>query len=279
MQFLDTPIEQHFFSGRTLYVKREDLCAPPPMPPLSKARGIGAHLLNLREKQGVRRVGVLDTKVSKSGLAVAILAEELGLGCDYFFPAPKGEEWRLPHREEAERHGATLCPLPGGRIAVAYGRARAQEPGHMLPLGFPLFETVTETAAVVEGMQIQGEVEGLLLAVGTGTILAGVVIGLARRGGWQLPVFGVTASMDVAKAERRCQGHFERAVAEGLVDMAALNSVRLQMRLYKWGEDYYAPEQVNAPWPCHPYYEGKALAWLQQEASAPERLLFYNIGA
>ena len=46
--------------------------------------------------------------------------------------------------------GATLVPMAAGRIGIVYARAKRQEPGVMLPLGFPLYETVVETASVME---------------------------------------------------------------------------------------------------------------------------------
>jgi hypothetical protein len=232
--FQQTPVEPHHFAGLGLFVKREDLATVPPMPPLSKARGIGAHLLRLRDTQGVRRVGVLDTKVSKSGLAVAILAETLGLACDYFFPAPKGEDWKLPHRLEAQRHGAQLCPLPGGRIVIAYARAKAAEPGHMLPLGFPLYETVMETAK-----QVSPWPGTVVLACGTGTISAGLLLGFASLPDSERPaaIYSITASMAPAKVSRTAACHLARALSECLLKADDLQTITDRWQIIKEGND------------------------------------------
>ncbi len=274
--FRPTPLEQYTCAGHPVSVKREDLCAEPPMPPLSKMRGIQRYLERLK-REGASAVGVMDTKVSKSGLGVAVISEALGLQCTYYFPAPQGDDWRTEWRCTAEQHGARLVPLPGGRIAIAYARAKAQDDGTMLPLGFPLYETVLATAE-----QVPQEAFGsIVVPCGTGTISSGVILGIAQAGPPPKRIVSVTASMDPAKAKRCARKHLGRALLEKRVDREALGSVLDRWQVVKEGTDYYAPEDTGRiPFPAHPYYEAKAWAWLTRNIGAlPAPILFWNVGS
>ena len=53
----NTPVEQYKIDGRTIHVKREDLCCPYPGPSFSKMRGVVAHIENRPEQV----IGGLDT--------------------------------------------------------------------------------------------------------------------------------------------------------------------------------------------------------------------------
>lgn len=273
--FRPTPLEQYTCAGYPVTVKREDLCAGQPMPPLAKMRGIQRYLERLKQG-GAQAVGVMDTKVSKSGLGVAVIAEALGLRCTYYFPAPKGDDWRTEWRATAEAHGARLVPLPGGRVAIAYARAKAQEGGVMLPLGFPLYETVCATAEQVPSDPFAS----VVIPCGTGTISSGVLLGIAQRGWVPQVVKSFTASMDPTKARRWAEKHLGRALFEKLVSAEDLRPVWGIWQAVKEGSDYYAPENAPMPFPAHPYYEGKAWAWLGRNiATLPQPILFWNVGS
>lgn len=277
--FRHTPVEQ----VEGILVKREDLCALPPMPPLAKMRGVFAYIGRLAG-EGVRQVGVLDTKVSKSGQGVAIIAEHFGLACNYYFPVVKRDlEWRTPERVIAEQHGATLIPMTAGRIGIVYARAKRLETGVMLPLGFPLYDTVIETAAEVRHTLAEQPVDVLVMACGTGTILSGALLGLAQlhASGEAIPgqVYGITASMDTGKVKRRALEHLTRAAREGRTTLEDASAVLSRVRLHKEGDDYYTPYPLP-PFPGHPYYEGKAWAWLKRRLDCTgRRVMFWNIGA
>ena len=272
--FRSTPVEEHLCEGHMVFVKREDLCAEAPMPPLAKMRGVQRYLERLKAS-GAQSVGVMDTKVSKSGLGVAVISEALGLECHYYFPAPQGEEWRTPWRQTAKEHSATLIPLPGGRIAIAYARAKAQEQGVMLPLGFPLFETVCATAEQVP----DGAWGTVVVPCGTGTISSGVLLGLAQRG-ICATVVSVTASMDPRKVGRKAEAHLARSLVEGRSSQDAIREAGRAWQIVKRGEDYYTPEESGAPFPAHPYYEGKAWGWLRENVQAlTGPVLFWNAGS
>src|SRR5260370_38973516 len=66
----DTPIERYFLDGRSVYVKRDDLYAAPPAPPLAKLRG-AMSLLTRLYSDGVRLVGCWDTRISALGQGIA----------------------------------------------------------------------------------------------------------------------------------------------------------------------------------------------------------------
>ena len=283
----DTPIEPYLCRGIPVAVKREDLCADPPLPPLAKLRGIQAYMQRVKQ-EGATAVGVLDTRVSKSGLGVACIASDLGLTCHYYFPVRKDEtDWLTPTRAEASRQGAVLVPMQAGRIGIVYARAKKREAGTMLPLGFPLYETVLETANVmaqVDPAYYQGGT--IVVSVGQGAIVAGLMVGLARvsRGRDTGPAMlrGITASMDPGRAWRRITKHLARASLQepGPYVKAGLWWAAAYTKLIKEGEVYYEPAEEQPPFPAHPYYEGKAWAWLKRNiGELPLPILFWNVGS
>lgn len=282
-KFRDTPTEGHELEGfGEVFVKREDLCAEPPMPPLSKMRGVHRLLTRLQRDGGLcGGVGVLDTRISKSGLGVAILCQDLGVHCRYYFPQTRAEKSQaMPDwRETARAHGAELVPLQAGRFAVVKARFLASETGYAMPVGLPLFETVLETARVFAKTDLCGA-RSVVVSVGTGTILAGIALGLCLLGRDDLDVLGVTASMSPRHATERAIQHLRSAVAVGETTEDIVQNVLPRVSVRQEGSDYYAGSGESAPWPIHDHYEGKALAWMKRnQRSVPRPCLFWNVGA
>lgn len=282
-RFRETPIEAHTLpTFGPLSVKREDLCAEHPMPPLAKLRGV-ARLLTDKHAAGAldKGVGVLDTRISKSGLGAAILCQDLSVPCRYYYPQTQAEASgpEAPWRITAQEHGARLIPLPASRFSVVRARYLREEPGFALPVGLPLYETALETAAVAATIPWD-QYASLVLSVGTGTVLSGLLMGLSLAGAGDVRIYGVTASMDPHKAALTAQQHMQRAIREGFVTTAAAQAVARQVQILREGTDYYAASEQRAPWPIHPHYEGKALSWLEAHArQVPRPCLFWNIGS
>jgi threonine dehydratase len=280
--FRETPVESYVVNGVEVLVKREDLCAEAPMPPLAKMRGVFGYLARLADR--VSAFGILDTRISKSGQGVAVLCQRLGLRCRYYFPQRRADGDRLlPHQLTArDAAGAELVPLPAGRLRMLHARAKqdcARHGGLMLPAGLPFYETVEATARVVEGMEAGHLAGTIVLSTGTGTILAGVLCGLLRRGVTPARLVGVSASMDPGKQRRTILKHVGRfAGTHGIPESEAREAWR-GVQLVRGEGSYYTHPDTPTPWPSHPYYEWKAWAWAQDRLEAlPPPVLFWNIG-
>src|SRR5262245_5157781 len=91
-----TPIED-YRAEYGLLVKREDKACPPPGPPFSKARGVYAWV----KKQQADIIGVLDTRHSQAGHAVARACQVLDKQCYYYYPELKNEPEPKPPQLEA----------------------------------------------------------------------------------------------------------------------------------------------------------------------------------
>ncbi len=84
----DTPIEEYKIGKKTVYVKRDDLFGEDPAPHLAKLRGITKYVKKAEEK-GVKILGDLDTRVSKSGWGLAAACKGTGITPYVFYPQLK----------------------------------------------------------------------------------------------------------------------------------------------------------------------------------------------
>src|ERR1700755_1105001 len=86
-----TPIDCYKVGGKDVHVKRDDLYARPPAPPLAKLRGLRV-LLGRLYSEGVRLAGCWDTRVSKLGQGLAACCTEFAdMKCVVSYPVKKGE--------------------------------------------------------------------------------------------------------------------------------------------------------------------------------------------
>lgn len=134
-----TPIEEYPQYG--LWVKREDLSCPRPGPPFSKARGVYARVKSRQETL----IGVLDTRHSQAGHAVARACQILAKKCMNFFPEFVADAGPHPAQILARDLGAELRGLKAGRSAILYQQARKiceGLGGYMMPNALKLGESV-----------------------------------------------------------------------------------------------------------------------------------------
>src|SRR3990167_7830623 len=117
----NTPVEKYRIGKIPVFVKREDLCTPNPGPPFSKTRGLAAFISSSDAKQ----IGVLDTYHSYGGWAVAYVCKKLGRKAVVFYPEFKNDPGYRLGQKRAEALGAEIIPLPAGRSAILYRRARS----------------------------------------------------------------------------------------------------------------------------------------------------------
>jgi len=275
MPFLEnTPIEEYKVGSETVYVKREDLYGQDPMPPLAKLRGIRI-VLNRLYEQGCRTVGVLDTRVSKSGWGVAAVRKfehpdmRLMLG----FPITKALNFAPPQHIEAQKLGAELYPCQGTRQSIMYYRFKRmveEQGGVMLPHGLPFVDTaisVAREAATVPKELLQGT---LVLIVGTGTMLSGILLGIDT-----LPksIVGISAGK-APETQFRIINDILRQVAP--FQPLKSSEVKLLRPIMPYDEE----DDYPCPFPSHPNYDRKAWHWLCEhidELKPP--ILMWNIGA
>lgn len=275
-----TPWEEYALDGVPLWVKREDLCCPDPGPSFSKIRGVYAHLQRIKRERGAIPIGVMDTVHSKAGWGVAYICKALGLPCYDFFPVLKYElvmDGYIPRHNQivANTLGAELMPMQAGMSAVLYNRAKGQlkqmtgGKGYMMPNALKLHESVEETAYEVahhtpkELLTAEGT---WLISVSSGTIAAGVLMGLESQGA--APIIILHMGYDRS----------EDTLLEYVLNAAA--SANPFVQIVNEHYEYKQPVEEECPFPCNPYYDLKAWKWLlqhYQELQPP--IIFWNIGA
>jgi threonine dehydratase len=264
-----TPIEKH----EGVWVKREDLSCGEPGPPFSKMRGVIEHIAARPEKV----FGVLDTYHSKAGWAVAYACKKLRRKCINFYPVYKADGLDAPLRApqvRSQKLGAQLCPVPAGRSFILYNQARAQlkemSPGaYLMPNALKLAESIEATAHEVEASAKQirrVRIAHVIVSISSGTIAAGVLIGLDR-----IKTYPTIWLHEGYSRE-------ERLVLQYLAE-SGVPVDRFKIEIVDEGYAYKdtAPEEVTAPFPCNKWYDLKAWAWLKErDLGGPT--LFWNVG-
>lgn len=271
----NTPIEEYKIGSEIIYVKREDLYGQDPMPPLAKLRGIRL-VLDKLYKNGCRTVGVLDTRVSKSGWGVAAVRkfEHPDMNLMLGFPVTKANNtYPIQHQKAAEL-GATVLPQQGTRQSIMYYRFKRlveDNNGVMLPHGLPFVETalsVAEQAAMVPKELIQGTI---VLIVGTGTMLAGILIGLMEEK--NINIVGISAG----KNPTGQLNNIERIMN---IAMPFQGKATGKIKLLNPIMEYNKECDCQCPFPSHPNYDRKAWYWLTKHINELKKpVLFWNIGA
>ncbi len=273
-----TPVESYSEQGRTILVKREDLCAPDGAPPFSKIRGLLAHLSQLKA-EGVTTVGYVETSISMAGWGVAWACEQLGLDAVIYDPQYKCTPAVLAyHRKQWARYPVTLEPIQAGMARVNWNVARRRlserygTQAVLLPLGLPLLESITATAAEAALVAATHQVDVVVVNVGSGTIAAGVWRGLAAAGGAGT-VYGVMGRTgDVGRKRRLIE-------QKAGLSSGGLFSTPWEFRLEDPGWQYTTPSTHRCPFPCHAYYDRKAWQWLCENLGGLDgQVLFWNIG-
>lgn len=263
----NTPVEQYVVDGRTINVKREDLATSWPAPSLAKLRGCLKRLEAVKAT-GFTKIGVLDTRISKSGWGVAYLAKEMGdLDVHAYYPDIKGDKGVLHQQQKMSRDlGATLHPMKGGRTAVLYAQARREVEstgGYMMPMGLTVEESVNAIAAEASTIPENFLGGDLVVCTGSCMTLSGITKALAPK---LKHIYGISAGMNTAKQTKRC----------GMAGVDLPANVRL---ILPEGVDYYSQETIETPFPCSIYYDKKAWRWMINNLSElQDPIIFWNIG-
>ena len=263
---MDTPIETYLVQGRSIYVKREDLAYDMPYPRLAKLRGI-VPLRTRLKAEGVRTIGVYDTRVSKAGWGVAAACRELQLECVECIPLVQGEPIP-PSAAKAIELGARPYHPKAGRANVCYYFSKEHVEtlgGVMLPMGLCCTETVGATAGVARQLPPELKRGTIAICTGTGTILAGVIAGAPEA-----TIYGISCGMNVERQRNR--------INQLLIGQGCFWEMR--HHLIHGGFGYYDAPLTQCPFPTHPNYDLKAWSWLQEHIELlKDPVTFWNIGS
>lgn len=277
----NTPIESYFVGDKTVYVKREDLCAPEGAPPFSKIRGLVPVLKRLKA-EGVKTVGYTETSVSMAGWGVAWGCQMLGLKAVIFDPQYKETPSLLAyHRKQWAKYDAEIIPIKAGMAKVNYYVSRGllfdnYDPDWsgkavMLPLGLPFPETIdaAEEEAKRTILATKFDARTIVINVGSGTVAAGVL--RAYRDKTVVGVMGRTGSIEGKRKVILKKAGLDRG--------GFFNNAPKDFRLVDPGWEYTERSHCDCPFPSHPWYDLKAFQWLVENIKSLEGpILFWNIG-
>ncbi|MCK9281512.1 MAG: PLP-dependent lyase/thiolase [Melioribacteraceae bacterium] len=272
----NTPIVPYKIKGRTVYVKREDLCID--RISFSKARGIYSHLKKRKESV----IGVLDTFHSKAGWAVSVIGRDLGKHVVVFYPKYKGEIKLRPLQRKCQEEKAGVVPLQAGRSAILYHQAKKElkemhEDSYMMPNALQIPESIEENcgeAFYYTPIKFQKDTI-VIISISSGTITAGVMKGfnLTNSNNYFIIHMGYSRSYETVynKLNKILQPN-----------IAHPGNTRIEMEIIDEGYQYKDFVKIDCPFPCNPYYDLKAWKWLTENIEKlpkNKNILFWNIGA
>jgi threonine dehydratase len=278
----NTPVDRYSYGGTTYYVKREDLACAAPGPPFAKIRGLFPHLLSLQAR-GVKEVGYVDTAISMAGWGISYLCRHLGMTAVVYYPKYK-DGYRHNQKEYVARwqeFGAIIVPLTHPtklqiNMHVAKRTFTEDYPkGVWLENGLRLSETV---AAVEEEYVLTTKSihpKSIVCSVGSGVMLAGIIRGVLASTKSISGMYGVLVNKYSVPHKKRKDIFVFARVYDDL-----FTPLGFQLHLVNPGYAYEDVVVPNAPFPCNPYYDMKAYAWMLDNINKlPQPILFWNIGA
>lgn len=269
-----TPIERYEVNGREVWVKREDLCCPPPGPPFSKMRGVVAGLINLK-KAGITQVAYAESRISMASWGLSWAAREIGgIEVLVFMPSYKHgiPELLAAHRERWEALGGKTIPIENptrpsiNLVHIKKILARDYPKALLIPVGMPFNETVLETYKQVQDMSVW-PYKTLVVSVGSGVICAGLIRGIANKA---TTIYGVSCKLHKVPQKK----HIE------ILRRAELFFAKPDFQFINLDTKYSNRGVGEAPFPCNPFYDLKAWNWLENNIETLEPpILYWNIGA
>jgi 1-aminocyclopropane-1-carboxylate deaminase/D-cysteine desulfhydrase-like pyridoxal-dependent ACC family enzyme len=259
-----TPLQSYWIAGRTVVVKRDDLYAKAPAPPLAKLRGMRSILANAAAC-GVSIVGCFEARVSSIGHALAAAVQDFpGI---HAIVVHSDSGVKRPSLCAAAALGAELVQIPPNYLNVCHAKARdllAARGGYLLPFGLECREAVDAVAAEARTLPCDIVAHGtIVVCCGSGVTLAGLARGI-RVGPHRL--VGVScgrSAVRITACLRRLLG--------GIPRMIEVHPPPLR---------YDQQALVECPFPCHPHYDLKAwMHLLRNHERYQDPLVFWNVGA
>jgi 1-aminocyclopropane-1-carboxylate deaminase/D-cysteine desulfhydrase-like pyridoxal-dependent ACC family enzyme len=260
-----TPIETWEIAGHSVFVKRDDLFARPPAPPIAKLRGLRNILSGLKE-EGHTLVGCFEASRSRIGHGLAAACAHIGgISCIVAYAAIQNRPIPVSILE-AKRLGARVLPIRNNFVAICHRQAThlvELEGGWMIPFGFDCREAVEAVAS--EAARVPAELvrDGtVVVPCGSGVTLAGILRGLPARPD---RILGVSVG--------RSRDAIVRCLRRHMVTKFDGMEIREPRRLYR------DSATVPCPFPCDVHYDLKAWEVLSSEIDTLRPpILFWNIG-
>jgi threonine dehydratase len=265
MCLINTPVTYHDNLG--LYVKHEEQCCPGG-PNFSKTRGVYARIAARPEQT----IGVLDTNHSQGGHAVARACQLLGKQCELYYPVRKKDvDKPIQYQQQAAAAlGAKLIAMPAERSFILYNRVLSKfktEGRYMMPNALKLHESVSETAAEVDRTKLPDDINAVLISASSGTIAAGVILGLADA------AVITVVHMGYSRPESAVRKYLDKMVNNGVS-----KGVTIIDEGYSYADA--APMDFDLPdFGCNKYYDLKTYRWwLREGQQRYGKALLWNIG-
>ena len=288
---IGTKIGQYQIDKIPYFVKREDLACPSPGPPFAKVRGLYPYLLNLKNN-GTTVVGYMDTAISMAGWGVSYFAERLGMQAVLFYPQYKdGHKFNQKYYiRKWEKFNAIIIPLEHPtQHQININRAKkyfksVYPEGVWLPNGLKFEETIQGVAQESYSAMQKIQPSSIICSVGSGVMLAGVLLGIYHAKCKIKQIIGVLAhrEMNIAKkmGDVLCMGDFEQDKHRKLFTISpTITNITDNIQIVSSEYLYHEQAQTRAPFPCNPYYDLKAFEYLQKNITKLAKpILFWNIG-
>lgn len=275
------PIEQYHlpFVNRTVFVKRDDLwngakyCGGN-----AKMRGIEVHLRGLIDR-GIQHIAVMDSRTSRIGWGVAELCRDLKLKCTVFYGTLKKDTGLVPiFQQRARDAGAQLFEMPASRIYPMYYKARIycrENNMYLMPMGGQLNESMLSISGEVVTLPANLRKGTIVCVVATGTLFAGLLLGLHDAG----RVIGVYIGMTSGEVSGRTRSDPESIIRGRIRGLLPQGFDPVDFEIQLGDREYYDEDNYPCPFNCDKWYDRKAWRWLCQNIhELDDPVLFWNIG-
>ncbi len=277
-------IEQYQVGDKTIYVKREDLWAGDRYARNAKLRGIRAHLQTLL-RDGYDRVAVFDSRISRGGWGVAELAKEVGIACVIYYPVLK-KDWDGPmgyNQQQAASFGAEIHKMQASKLYPMWYKVRRilrdESRTYLYPLGLRIPEAVANVAAEVGRVPSHYFRGSLVCVVGTGTMFAGWIRGLALHHERWPDIYGVSMGMTRKELKGESRTNVDKLIRSRIAEMLPGDTVYPDYEMVTTQLQYYDADDYPCPFNADAWYDLKAWRWLCENIDKlREPLFFVNIG-
>lgn len=282
MSLVNTPVETYYIGNKRVYVKREDLCVSTRRgaPPFAKIRGLLPTLHKLK-KENITTVGYMQNSISMAGWGISYFAKKLDIKVVIFMPKYK-EGLKFEQQKQLEIFQSLGAKVEWfenpNRQKINFYITRnilkkKYKNSYMLPLGLMFKETVEELRKEIENTQYIRKVKSIVISVGSGMMISGVVAGCNDLK-LSPTIYGIFID---PKSERNMEKHIYKT---SKTHKSGLLSSKINLKLIDDGYEYTQKENVFCGFPCNPYYDLKAWAWLIRNIKKVEHpTMFWNIGA
>ena len=276
-----TPFEKVTIGRKGIWVKREDKCFHPVA--FSKMRGVVAHMKSIKSQC----IGVLDTFHSKAGWGVSCAGKMLGKKVVVFYPKYKDETGLRVFQKMCLKNGAELVALPAGRSCILYHQSKKilrekYKDSYMIPNALKLSESIDENCkeAYLHTPTPLFHDTILVISISSGTVATGVLKGFTTM----LSNNEVYLHMGYSRSEKAIRKKIMDSLESTLFDSLP----ECCMKINFIDEKYSYKDKANIygltppPFPCNPYYDLKAWAWLVEnidQLDQTKNILFWNIGS